>query len=156
LIKHLVIVINNISSPQRLIDIAKVVYNSEVSNLIKAFVLTRVGGGVIQSGIPEVSKLAYKLGKSLVILPTLNDAIEVFNPSKVFLVGKSPDSLLLEDLELSDDTMLAFSGSDSGFAKNELALGRQVYFKGFNQLVSPVAEVALTLYIINLKISGTS
>lgn len=156
MIKYLVVVVNNISSPQRLIDVAKVVYNSGISNIIKAFVLTRVGGNVIQSGIPEVSKLAYRLGKSLVILPTLNDAIEVFTPTNVFLVSKSPDSLLLEDLELSDDVMLVFSGSDSGFTKNELALGRQVYFKGFNQLVSPVAEVALALYLINLKINNIS
>lgn len=145
------IVVNNVSSPQRLVDVARVIYNSEYSDLVKAFVITRIGGNVAQVGLPEVSKLAYKLGKPLIILPTVNDAIELFNPTDIYLIHRSPDSQYLEDLELRNNSMFLFSGSDSGFSKNELLLGKHTYFKGFNQGVSLIAEVAITLYILTLK-----
>ncbi|MEM2757298.1 MAG: RecB-family nuclease, partial [Sulfolobales archaeon] len=74
MIKGLFIVANNASSPQRLIDVAKVVYNFEYSNIINTLVITKPVGSAAQVGIPEISKLAYKLGRTLVILPSINEA----------------------------------------------------------------------------------
>ncbi|MCC6021549.1 MAG: RecB-family nuclease [Desulfurococcaceae archaeon] len=151
MVRGLTIVVNNVVSHQRLVDVAKVVYGFDLPEVIKAFVITRPSGSAAQIGVPEVSKLAYKLGKPLIILPTINDAIELFTPAKVFIVYRTEDSQPLEDVEVSDNSMFVFSCSDVGFTKNELSLGTHVYPTKFRPGIGPAAEVALTLYIVTLK-----
>lgn len=146
----LIIVVNGVSSPQKLIDAAKVVYSFE-HDLVSAFVITKPTGMAAQVGIPEVGKLAYKLGKTLVILPSLNDAIDLFKPNAVYLIYKSDTSIPLEEVEISEKTMIVISGSDGSFSKNELAVGRCVYPRNFIQNLNPAAELALALYILSSK-----
>jgi len=151
MVKDLIVVANNASSPQRLVDIAKVVYSFEYSEIVNALVITRPTGSAAQVGIPEVSKLAYKLGKSLIILPSVSDAVELIKPSNVFLIYKGDDSKPLETVEIPNNSMIVVSCSDTGFTKSELALGTHVFPRYFNSGIGPVAEVALSLYIIALR-----
>lgn len=151
MVKGLIVVANNASSPQRLIDIAKVVYSFEYSEIVNTLVVTRPTGSAAQVGIPEISKLAYKLGKPLVVLPSINDAVELLKPSNVFLIYRGDDSKPLETIEVPNNSMIVVSCSDTGFTKGELALGTHVFPRYFNSGIGPVAEIALSLYIIALR-----
>ncbi len=151
MVRGLIVVANNALSPQKLIDVARVVYNFEYPDLISTLVIAKPSGSAAQVGIPEVSKLAYKLGRSLIILPSINDAIELLKPSKVFLICRTDNSQPLEVTEIPDNSMLVVSCSDTGFTKTELSLGTHVFPKYFNSGVGPAAETALSLYIIALR-----
>jgi SpoU rRNA methylase family enzyme len=146
--KKLMIVLHNVSSPQRLIDTARVVYNLISDDLVKCFIITRVTGMAAQTGVPEVSKTAYRLGKSFIVLPTLNDAIEIMKPSKVYLMVKTPTSKPLSETEIVPSSMIVLSGNEDGFSKSELGLGDHIHIKGFSRSVGAPAETAILLYTL--------
>lgn len=151
MVKGVFLAANNASSPQRLVDVAKVVYNFERSDIIEALIITKPVGSAAQVGVPEVSKLAYKLGRRLVVLPSINDALELLRPTKVFLVCRTEESQPLEVAEVVSGSLFVISCSDVGFTKNELALGMHVYPKHFNSGIGPAAEAALTLHALASK-----
>ena len=151
---EIIYVLNNVTSPQRLIDAVKTAYSIESGPRIKAFIVTKVTGMAAQTGLPEASRYTYKLGKPLIILPTLKDAIELLNPARIILITKRSDnSKSLEDVEVSgsDTLMIVVSGSDSEFAKSELALGDHFHIPLFTFL-TPSASIALSYYIIKRKL----
>jgi len=155
------IVLNNVTSPQRLVDTAKVVFGSSLSIKPSGFIVCRVSGMAAQAGIPEVAKLAYKLGERFLILPSLNDVIEVIKPTKVLLLTNEGGKDMHEVInELGDEDVVAIvvSGSDNGFSRGELGLGELVSIKYFKFLPPPSAT-AIALYLMeNLltKNSGSS
>ncbi len=151
MVKGLIVVANNASSPQKLVDVAKVVYNFEYPDLVSALVVTKPVGTAAQVGVPEISKLAYKLGKPLIVLPSISEAVELLKPSKIYLICKSDDYQPLEAVDIVDNSMLVVSCSETGFIRSELALGTHVFPKHFNSGIGPAAEVALTLYSIALR-----
>ena len=147
-------VLNNVTSPQRLIDAVKTAYSIESEPQIRAFIVTKVTGMAAQTGLPEASRYAYKLGKPLIILPTLKDAVELLNPTRTILITRKLDnSKSIEDVEVrdSDTLMIVVSGSDSEFAKSELALGDHFHIPLFTFL-TPSASIALSYYIIRRKL----
>ncbi len=145
--------LNNVTSPGRLTDTARVVYNFS-SIEVKGFIVTKVSGMAAQVGVPEVSKWAYRLGKPFLILPELKDVIELIKPTKVYLVVKTSESKPLESMQLSEDdrVLLVVSGSDDGFTKKELGLGQQIYPEDFREPVGPAAEIAVTLHFLKERI----
>ncbi len=152
------VILNNVSSPQRLMDTAKVVFSVKGGIKPAGFVVCRASGMAAQTGVPEVARLAYKLGESFLILPSLNDAIEVINPTKVLLLVNEGGRELKEVIkELSKDDVVALvvSGSDNGFSKGELGLGQLVSISYFRTL-PPAPAVATALYIIASELRSTS
>ncbi|BFI75296.1 RecB-family nuclease [Sulfurisphaera ohwakuensis] len=142
---ELFIVLHNISSTQRIIDFAKLIFNLNINH----FIVTKVGGVAAQAGVPEVSKLAYKNNKSFIILPDLKDAIEIFKPEVVYLFTQSAEKTFTKDL-LKDKSrvMLVFPGNESGFNKLELNLGEPVKIEGLSNEISPVALVGIVAYCL--------
>lgn len=151
--RNILVAANNASSPQKLIDVAKVVFNFEYSEIVSALIVTKPVGSAAQIGIPEVSKLAYKLGKTLVILPSVNDAIELFKPTKVLLLCRTNETQPIETIDIPDNSMIVASCSDVGFTKSELALGIHTYPKHFNYGIGPAAEIALSLHALASKVN---
>ena len=146
------VVLNNVTSPQRLIDTARVVFAIDLP-YVKGFITSKASGMAAQTGIPEVAKMAFKLGKTFIILPTLKDVIDLIAPTKIFICTKTEDSIDMNELELSkeDRILLVISGVENGFTKAELALGTHVFVKMFNELPPP-ALVAVALYILFHKL----
>ncbi|MEM3541831.1 MAG: RecB-family nuclease, partial [Candidatus Methanomethylicia archaeon] len=72
-VKNLIMVIHNIHSPQRLIELAKVFYGLGYTNLV----ISKAAGAAAQMGIPEVQKISIKTGGKLIITTNLEDAIEI-------------------------------------------------------------------------------
>ena len=151
------IVLSNVSSPQRLIDTAKVVFSVK-SGLVRGFVAVKVTGMAAQTGIPEVTRMAYKLGKVFIVLPTLNDFIDIIKPTKTLLVveeGKSKVTLNEININTDDRLAIVVSGVEDGFTRQELGLGEPVTIPNFTQQLPPTASTALALHIIINKTTKT-
>lgn len=148
---ELIVVISNVSSPQRLIDFAKLVYG--LSNLKSSLVFTRVSGMAAQSGVPEVSKYLYRLGKPLLLLPSPQDVIDLLRPDRILVLAKTEVS---KDVgEIADDlkgrVALLVNGSDAPPPKAELSLGDHVMVRELDPTSPPQAVLAIILYVIMKK-----
>ena len=114
---------------------------------LKALVVTRASGLAAQAGLSEASRMLYRMGKPLIILPTLKDALELLKPDKtlIYLPGEPDNYLNSFTISNSDRVMLVFSGQDDGPSRSEVALGQPFNFKGFINYLPPPAALSLTL-----------
>ncbi|MGC9134105.1 RecB-family nuclease [Caldisphaera sp.] len=137
-------VIHNISSVQKLIDMARLSFGFGYKNII----ITKAYGGAAQNGVAEVFKISLKENKGVVVLPDLKDVIDLYNPKKVILIDKenSKDEIDIVNPPVNNDLMLVFNGSDSSFSPSEISLGEPYYIKGVKGKIGSVAEAALLLY----------
>ncbi len=144
--KNIIVCLHNITSSQRLIDFAKIVFNLGVDKLV----ITKASGTAAQVGIPEVGKLAFKLGKSLLILPDLKDSLELLKPSSVYLISSNAkDEINIDNMKNnSDPILITFSGIESGFTKIEQSLGSYVKIPKLSGDLGPEAEAAILLYML--------
>ncbi|AWR97254.1 exonuclease [Acidianus sulfidivorans JP7] len=142
----IIVGLHNITSSQRLIDFARVIFNFD----IKYFVITKVSGTAAQVGIPEISKLAFKNNKSIVILPDLKDAIDLLKPSKTILISHNQgQDFAFSDIINKDSNetyYFVFSGIESGFSKLEQALGTTVKLSSIKSDIGPTALASIFLY----------
>ncbi|MCE4606347.1 MAG: RecB-family nuclease [Desulfurococcales archaeon] len=141
------LVLNNTSSPSRVMDFIKI--GSSMG--VKEFAYTKVYGAAAQTGIPDAFKYAYKNGLSLVVMPTLEDFVETVKPGLTILLTGTGQELsdLLEKYQASSSSIaLVFDGSDAGFDPLERKFGAQAYLREVPGRLPVVAEVALSLYIV--------
>lgn len=153
MVARIVPVLHNVSSVQRLVDFARLVYNLGLNELV----VTKAYGAAAQHGIAEAGRLSYKLGKGLVVLPDLSDAVELMKPEVVLLVDPERAE---EDVDVNppvnDGVMLVvFNGGEAGFAPHELRLGKPVYIKSVSERLGAVAEAAIILYQLTRIHSGS-
>lgn len=143
---NFVIGLHNVTSSQRLIDFARVVFNFD----IKYLVITKASGTAAQVGIPEISKLAFKNNRSIIILPDLKDAVELLKPKETFLVsynqGKEFPNDILKDINKDESYYFVFSGIESGFTKLEQSLGTTVKISNISSDIGPAAMASIFLY----------
>lgn len=140
-------VLHNAYSTQRLIESARTVYGLN----FKLFIVTKASGSAAQVGVPEVQKLAMKMGKSFAFLPDLPDAIEILKPDKIILIvpKRYASTSLVEVLkEATGRVMIVFGGSEPGLSKKELELGIPAYIEGVEEDLGPVGFLAIILYEI--------
>ncbi len=137
-------VIHNVSSVQRIVDTARLVYSMGLNTLV----VSKAYGGAAQSGVPEAMKLALKMGRTLVVLPDLSDAIDLLQPETVVLITRdfAKERVKPSQVEVRGKTMIVVSGSEPEFSPQELRLGRPLYIAGLERKVGAVAELALMLY----------
>ncbi len=144
---RLVPVLHNVSSIQRLVDTAKLVYALGLRELV----VTKAYGAAAQHGLAEVGRLAYKLDRGFFVLPDLRDAVELIRPDKVLIVSLEHARERLDPARpptLEGVVMIVFNGGDPDFAAHEAALGEPVYIEGVDQRLGAPAEAALILYPI--------
>ena len=138
------VAIYNVSSPQRLVDVARLVYGCNITDML---VVVRPTGMAAQVGLPEVSKLAYRRSKKLLVLASAQELHEILPGRRlIFIVHGVSGVSYLEDTELKGDEVIVVHGGDGTFTRSELALGEAFTLKGFEELQNPVADVAITLY----------
>ena len=143
------VAIYNVSSPQRLVDVARLVYGS---NVVDMLVVVKPTGMAAQVGLPEVSKLAYRKSKKLLVLTSVQELQEVLSGRRlVFIVHGVSGVGYLEDAELRGDEVFVVHGGDGTFTRSELALGEAFTLRGFEELQNPVADVAITLYHLTTR-----
>lgn len=138
----MILVLHNVTSTQRLVDTAKIAFDNDAM-----FVVTKPGGTAAQAGIPEVSKMAYRLNKPFLVLPDLKDALELLSPEKVFLVTGTGRRVSEE--EIKGKAMVVLPGTENGFTKFELTLGEQVSLtEGKMSEANPVVLASLLFYCL--------
>ncbi len=108
---------HNVASVAKLVEFAKTALASDKVDL---FIISKPQGSAAQTGVPEVHLLAYKLGKQLLVVRDLQQAIELLNPSKV--IGIDREGSPLDVSKLDNRTLLVFPGVPSGFTKQEMEL----------------------------------
>lgn len=150
----IIIVLHNIHSVYRLIEMAKLCSIFDVN----LFVVSRAIGSAAQQGVPEASKLIFKSNRTLLIVNDLKEAINLLKPSKVYLLSAKPYAqtpldinVLLKQLD-QEDVMIVLSGIDSGFSRNELVLGEPVFLEFLaNKDPGPIITAAIILYEIRRR-----
>ncbi len=145
------IILNNVSSPQRLLDAVRTCY-SLINSDEYVLVVTRATGMAAQVGIPEASKLAYRLGRVFLALPSLKDAVEVLGLRKLYVlvpntVGEFTD---LSAVSLEDREAFAICGTDDGFSRADLGLGTPVSASFIREYLPPASSIAL-IYLLSIK-----
>ena len=148
----LYLIVHNVSSPQRLVDVARIVFNK--CSPFNYLIVSKPTGMAAQVGLPDVSRMSYKLNRNLIITSSIKDALDLIDAKQVYLINFSDVSELIypEDIELSDKTAIVVSGSDTGFTKSELALGKPIHIAPFTQSLGAVAEVTLLTYGLAKKL----
>ncbi len=145
----LYIIIYNVSSVQRIVDIARFILTFTKKNEVPVVVFSRISGSAAQTGIAEVSKLAYKLGRSILITENLEDTLEIIKPSKAYILstnGITVEEVIKESLE--KDIAVILPGSESAFSKYDLSLATEFKVENLSEENGIVPLVAIALYKI--------
>ncbi|MEB3860404.1 MAG: RecB-family nuclease [Desulfurococcales archaeon] len=142
----MIVLIHNVSSVQKLVDMARLVYSMGLGLLVA----TRVYGAAAQSGVPEATRIALRHRGSLLVLHDLDDAIELLRPSRVYVVTAEHARRTVSPGELAVDerTIIAFSGGDPDFTLEEASKGEPIYLQGLKHRIGPIAEASIILYPI--------
>ncbi len=139
-------VIHNVSSVQRVVDMARLAYSLDYDVLV----VTKAYGGAAQSGVPEAMRLALREGKSLITLPDLEDAVGLLNPDKTLLVTRDYQARPIDPLDppgVEGRVLIVFPGGEPDFTASEARLGEPVYPLGVPRgRMGAVAEAAVILY----------
>ncbi len=147
---ELIPVIHNVSSVQRVVDMARLVYSLGLELLI----VSKAYGGAAQSGVPEAMKIAMKTGKSLVVLPGLGDVVDLLKPDNLVAVTRSHAEKLVDPLNppvYEGRTLIVFSGGEPEFTPSEIAGAEKIYLRGVETKLGPIAEAAIILYILTRR-----
>ncbi len=145
----IIVAIYDISSVQRLVDAAKIVYGMGFND----FVAVKVYGAAAQNGVPEVMKIAIKNKKNFHVLSSLDDIIEVFGINNIFVYSKEygeeiDESVFAKKVLEAPRTAIVFGGSETSIGRREVSKATAFYIPGINSSIGPLGEMAITLYIL--------
>ncbi len=148
---ELIVVLNNVSSPQRLLDTVKVVLSAKQPE-VKALVITKASGMAAQAGVPDASRMTYKQGKPLIVLPALKDAIELLKPEDILIYAAVEGAEDLNNTSIQGKRiMIVVDGSDNGPSRTDLALGKTVSINEFSRQLPPAAAAAILMRELNKR-----
>ncbi|MHA1638520.1 MAG: RecB-family nuclease [Candidatus Thorarchaeota archaeon] len=126
-VKHNVfVVLHNVHAVSKVMETAQVVYGLGFRN----FVVSRAEGSAAQTGVPDANRMALRMKRTFMVLPSLQDVIELLEVERPLLVV-SP-VLTRERLDLAElsktvnsdkKTVIVLSGSNSSFSRKEMDLG---------------------------------
>ena len=130
------------TSVQRLEDLAKLAFG--FGEPVEGLVVTKPSGAAAQIGVPEVSKLAYKLDKPFFVFPDIDDALELLKPQRVYTVSRDYGERV-EKLEVEGVTLIIVGASEPGLSKLEASKGKAIYPRLAEGEVGPIGAAALLL-----------
>ncbi len=149
------VVLHDVSSNNRLMDFVKEVL--AYKKHINMVVISRPTGGAAQYGVPEASKLLFKYDIKFAIIPDITDLHELFGEGFTtiqFTKNYGKEFKDLDDLKIDKNILLIFSGSETGFSKNELLENSiRVYPYGIERELSPNSYFSIFMHLISSKLS---
>ncbi|MEM4699388.1 MAG: RecB-family nuclease [Candidatus Nezhaarchaeales archaeon] len=121
------------------------------------FVLSKPTSAAAQLAVPEVSKIAFKRGKALLVAPDIVDVLELLSPVKVlFFAEGMKGEMFNEDkvIEALKDgyVTLFFSAAEPGFSLKEVEKGETVSLKLPDE-IGCVAMAAIALFKLRARIA---
>ncbi len=147
--KVIIPVLHNVSSSQKVVEVAKLVYGLGYKN----FIVTKATGSAAQIGIPDAQKIALKRGTNFFYLGDIDDVIELFKPDLVLtIVPKKYTSISLEDvindIKNREKILLIFGGLDPGLSKIEIEKGTPVSPPQIEENIGTIGLIAITLHTL--------
>ncbi|HID80491.1 MAG TPA: hypothetical protein EYP48_02100 [Ignisphaera sp.] len=141
------------SSPQRLIDIARLAFSFD---FVKSLVIVKPTGMAAQVGLADVSKLSYKTNRNLLILHSLSELPEVIKVDRMFVLVHDVEARDLKDIEIQGDIAIVIQGGDMPIPKQEIAVAEPITIAVSYGSAIPVADTAILLFIINERLKEES
>ncbi|MEM4613851.1 MAG: RecB-family nuclease [Ignisphaera sp.] len=138
------------TSPQRLVDLAKVAYSI---NIVKGFVVIKPIGVAAQVGVPEAFRIAYKLGKSFLVLSYINELKELLNIDNiVFIVQslKEADDISKLMHRIENSVAVVVQAGETPFSKEDLSNGYIARVEEFDDKLSPNAVAEATASLLKI------
>ena len=150
-VNKLLVVLHNVYSVQRVVELAKVVYGLGFNTLI----VSRAHGAAAQSGVPEAQKIALRKSKNFFYVSDLADVIEIFNPALLLLFvpkdyaeEKFDVVRVVSLLRKGEVIALVFGGAEPGLSKKELEMGKPTYIEGVEEDIGSTGLAAIALYML--------
>ena len=142
------------TSPQRLVDLAKLAYSI---NIVKGFIVIKPTGIAAQAGVPEAFRIAYKLGKNFLVLTHIGELKELLGIDRaIFIVQNSKDAEDIDSLmdKAGDSVAIVVQAGETPFAKEDLSQGYIAKIHELDNRLSPnaVAEATAALLKIYLRL----
>ena len=125
------------------------------------FVLSKPTSAAAQIAVPEVSKLAFKQGKRFLVVPDIDDVLELLAPSVslFFVEGGKGEAFNEEEvvaaLKAGQVVSLFFSASEPGFSSKELERGKTVSLGPLGE-VGCLALASIALFRVWSKLTKVS
>lgn len=140
------------TSPQRLIDLAKVAYSMDI---VKGFIVIKPIGVAAQAGVPEVFRIAYKLGRNFLVLSRINELKELLNIDNImFIVQNSKEaediSKLLHKIKNGNSMAIVVQTGETPFMKEDLLHGYIAKIEEFDDKLSPNAVAEATASLLKI------
>jgi len=147
--KTIIPVLHNVSSSQKVVETAKLIYGLGYKN----FIVTKATGSAAQIGVPDAQKIALKKRTNFFYLGDIDDVIELFKPDLVLTVvsGKYTDTLLediINEIRNKEKILLIFGGMDPGLSKIEMEKGKPVSPSHIEENIGAIGLIAITLYTL--------
>ena len=101
-------------------------------------VVSKATGMAAQAGIPTVSRLVFEKGGKLLVTHSLEEALEILKPQKVYLITDLAEEELKQE-EIQEGNAYVFFGNYPVKKEEELGEKRFISPKG----VSEIAQVCL-------------
>lgn len=122
------------------------------------FVLSKPTSAAAQTAVPEVGKLAFKQGKGFLVVPDINDVLELLSPVKALFFIEGGRGEMFDEGEVVEGlrkgyVALFFSAAEPGFSMKELE-GRRVVSLRLPGEVGCVATASIALFKVWLKFIG--
>jgi len=147
-IENVYVVLHNIHAVSKVVETAQVVYGLGFSH----FIVSKAEGSAAQTGVPEANKIAMKMNRSFMVLPSLNDVIELLSVERPLLITSpvlTKERIDLQDLERKvkskERIVIVLSGSNSSFSRKEMDLGECVSLDAKID-IGPAGTIAVILY----------
>ncbi|UCE09995.1 MAG: hypothetical protein JSW61_13640 [Candidatus Thorarchaeota archaeon] len=124
--KNVYVVLHNVHAVSKVIETAQVVYGLGFQN----FVVSRAEGSAAHAGVPEANRFSMKMKRNFMVLPDLQDVIEILNIDKPLLIVSpklSKNRIIMEEIRQratsGDKLVIVLTGSTSSFSRKEMDLG---------------------------------
>ncbi|RTZ68945.1 MAG: hypothetical protein DSZ30_03360 [Aquificaceae bacterium] len=128
------VVFHNFASQIKLEEMAR----TALAYGAKLVVVSKATGMASQAGIPTVSRLVFEKGGRLLVTHTLEEALELLKPKKVYLITDLAQEELKKE-EIEEGNAYVFFGNYPVKKEEQLGEMRYISPKG----VSEVAQVCL-------------
>ncbi len=116
--KKITIALHDVASTNRLTDFIKTAI--AYKDFVGGVVISRATGAAAQYGLAEASKNLYKMGIPLLILPDIQDIMELWKNKRILQLTNTYGEEEFNPSQVTDNTLIIFSGNDNGFSKKEL------------------------------------
>lgn len=132
------------SSVQKVVDFVKTVFASG----IYVPVLIKPIGAAAQIGVPEAFKIAYKMGKPLVVLPEITDIVGVLRVDKLYYLDEAGEEVLLRAIatETNRDVAIVVPSGEQEPSRKELEKTSVVWPREIPRGLPAVAVSAILIY----------